>query len=119
MHREKSKNIYSNLSSDERLNRIANIINKGIYLYALKNDWFDKKDQRKSEEKKITAEEEQIILLAKKAGRITNNDVQALFSWHRNTTTQRLKDMISKGLLVRTGKGRHCFYTTTKLILTK
>ena len=98
------------LTPEYRLRRIANIINKGIYLYALKNDWFDKKDQTKSDKKKMTAEEEQIIQLAKKAGRITNNDVQVLFGWHRNTVSAKMKDMVTKRLLIKKGKGRHSFY---------
>ena len=110
MLREKSKNIHSNLNPDERLNRIANIINKGIYLYALKNDWFDKNDQTKSDKKKMTAEEEQIIQLVKKTGRITNNDVQVLFGWHRNTVSVKMKDMVRMKLLIKNGKGRHSYY---------
>jgi len=110
MHREISRNISSNLNPDERLNRIANIINKGIYLYALKNDWFDKKDQAKSDKRKMTAEEEQIIQLVKKSGRITNNDVQILFGWHRNTVSAKIKDMVRKKLLIKNGKGRHSYY---------
>jgi len=86
-----------NLTPQERLERIACIINKGIYLLALKEGWFvnqDNDNDGRAEPKIILSlEEKQIIDLCKNKGRITNNDVQDLLGIHRNTSSKRLKEI--------------------------
>ena len=101
------------LTPEQRLRRIAEIIDKGIYLLALKEGWFVnviKKENGVTQAETLGFDEQQIISLYKSNGRITNGDVQNLFEVHRNTATNRLKDMVLKGLLIPKGNRRHTYY---------
>ena len=101
------------LTPEQRIRRIAGIIDKGIYLLALKEGWFAdpvKKENRATQIKALDFKEQQVIDLYKRKGRITNRHVQDLFGVHRNTATKRLKDMVLKGLLIPKGNNRHTYY---------
>jgi len=103
-----------NLTHQERLERIAQIINKGIYLLALKEGWFvnpAKKECEDLQNDKLDLEEQLIINLCKNKGMITNKEVQGLLGIHRNTATKRLKEMAAKRLLIQNGNHRHTYYT--------
>ena len=102
-----------NLSPEKRLGRIAQIINKGIYLLALKEGWFADSVKQKIKTTKneaLSFEERQIIDLCRSKGRITNKDFQDLIGVHRNTATKRLKEIALKGLLLQQGNYRHTCY---------
>lgn len=106
--------MHESLTPQERLRRIAEIVNKGIYLLALKEGWFvnsnqtDKKIQNQSQ--RLSVEEQEIIELCENKGRITNKDVQDLFGVHRNTATRKLKEMVFKGLLIQKGNSKGSIY---------
>jgi len=111
--------MYENLTTEQRLQRIAQIINKGIYLLALKEGWFENSVKEKKKITKTEAlsfEEQQIVDLCKKKGRITNRDVQELLGLHRVTVTLRLREMVTKGLLVKKGNCRHTYYAINMCI---
>ena len=99
--------LYDDLMPEERLSRVARIINKGIHLYALNQGWIDKKEKKKPE---LNPEEQQIIELCRKNGRISNKDVQQLLKVHRNTAMQKLRRMELKNLLKRKGNGKSSYY---------
>jgi predicted HTH transcriptional regulator len=99
-----------NLTSQERLERIASIINKGIYLLALKEGWFCHQKEEKLKRSEISKEERCIVELCKGRGKITNKDLQDLLGIHRNTATVKLKEMVLKRLLVQNGNRRHTYY---------
>ena len=107
----------NNITPEQRLRRIAEIINKGIYLYALKEGWFvqSAKENEQKQLEGIAPEEHEILNLCKANGRITNKDVQDLLGVPRNTATAKLKDMAKKGLLVRAGNHRHTHYLPPNL----
>ncbi len=102
-----------NLTPQERLERIASIVNKGIYLLALKEGWFVDSIKQKIKTAKSEAlsfEEQQIIDLCKGKIKIRNKDCQNLLGVHRSTAMRRLSKMVSKGLLVQKGNGKGTFY---------
>jgi predicted HTH transcriptional regulator len=108
--------MYKDLTAEQRLERIAQIINKGIYLLALKEGWFVNLAKREKEKqiKALSFEEQQIIELCTNNGRVTNRDVQDLFGVHRNTATLKLKDMVLRGLLTQKGNRRHTYYVLSQ-----
>ena len=101
------------LTPGQRIRRIAEIIDNGIYLFALKEGWFAnpvKKENRTTQIKALGFEEQQIIDLCKIKGRITNKHVHDLLEVHRNTCTRKLRQMVSRKLLVQNGIGKGSFY---------
>jgi len=99
-----------NLTPQERLERITSIINKGIYLLALKEGWFCHQKTEKLKRSEISKEERPIVELCKGRGKITNKDLQDLLGIHRNTATVKLNQMMLKGLLVKNGNRRGTYY---------
>jgi predicted HTH transcriptional regulator len=108
-----AKAMRDNLIPELRLQRIAEIINKGIYLLALKEGWFvncENKRQKTKPEIILSMEEEQVLRYCKNKGRVTNKDLQDLLGVHRNTSTKKLKSMVLKGILVQNGSRSHAYY---------
>lgn len=99
-----------NLTPQERLEKIVSIINKGIYLLALKEGWFCHQKENKTKKAEMSIEEKQIVELCKARGKITNQEIQDLLGIHRNTATVKLKAMVLKGLLIQNGNRRHTYY---------
>lgn len=107
--------ITGDLAPEIRLRRIAEIINKGIYLLGQKEGWFisPKEKIRQSRSEVLSIDEELIINLCREKGIITNKDIHDLKQIHRNTATRILKKMVLKRLLFRNGKQRYTYYTVS------
>jgi predicted HTH transcriptional regulator len=98
------------LTPQERLERIAAIINKGIYMLALKEGWFVSKEIK--EKSKAMLEERQKIIMAhvKSNGKITNKEVCELLAISRDTAHRELRYLLESGLLEVRGRGRSVVY---------
>jgi len=105
--------ITDDLALGIRLRRIAEIINKGIYLLGQKEGWFVSQEEKtmQGQAEVLSIDEEQIIDLCKRKGVITNKDIQDLKQIHRNTATNILREMILKRLLIRNGRQRYTYYS--------
>ena len=99
------------LTPEQRLRRIAEIINKGIFLLALKEGWFDE-NPVKQKESKIDLRERQKVIMAhlESKSRITNKEVCELFGVSRDTAHRELKHLLQTGLLKVKGSGRSVVY---------
>ncbi|MFH1045524.1 MAG: MarR family transcriptional regulator [Candidatus Omnitrophota bacterium] len=101
------------MTPEERLRRIAELVNKGVYLLGLKEGWFVHKikKQKQKEIQELSFEESQIIDLCKRKGVLANKEIRSLLGIHRNTATNKLKQLVAKGLLTRSGNKRYAYYT--------
>lgn len=101
-----------NLTPQERLERIAKIINKGIYLLALKEGWFVSSDRVEKNKSKTTLNQRQEIIMAQVKSKrgITNKEICGLLGISRDTAHRELKELLDVGLLKAVGKGRAVTY---------
>ncbi len=101
-----------NLTSQERLERIARIINRGIYLLALKEGWFVSSDRVKKNKSQTALSQRQEIIMAQVKSRssITNKEICGLLDISRDTVHRELKTLVKAGLLEVRGKGRASAY---------
>ena len=122
-----------NLTSQERLERIAEIINKGIYLLALKEGWFDNSDENKKEilpKKESIIEEEifrildedqiEILKLVRNQGSIRVVECAKLIGKSSRWIRYKIKDMELKNILHRIGKSKndpHAYFALNSNLL--
>jgi len=100
-----------NFTSQKRLERIAQIINKGIYLLAQKEGWLAHCSEKKIKNKRALSQRQDAIMEnLRSKGKIKNKEVCELLGVSRDTAHRELKKLISIGLLEVKGKGRMVTY---------
>lgn len=99
-----------NLTPEQRLRRIAELINKGIYLLALKEGWFEHKPKKKRTKVCLRQRQKLIIEYLKSKGKVTNKEVCEVLGVSRDTAHRELKELLHMGLLKTSGRGRSVAY---------
>ena len=100
-----------NFTSQKRLERIAQIINKGIYLLAQKEGWFADCSAKNVKNKRVLSQRQDAIMEnLRLKGKIKNKEVCELLGVSRDTAHRELKELLNMGLLEAIGKGRAVTY---------
>ena len=105
------RSMNSHLSDDTKLNRIGEILAKGVAIYQLRNK---KRVAVNNYEKKEFADP--IIEFLVKFGEASPSEIRDSLSISRSTVYRRLKELESSGLVRRVGETKQVKYSLSNIL---